>query len=588
VSVLGVANPLGAAALVAVAALIALHLWDRRRRVVPVSTLFLWRRIPAAPLERRRRLRPDALFALQLAATLALVAGLARPWIATGDPAAGASSLLIVLDVSASMQAREPEGTRLDLARERAAALVRDDGETMLVEAADGPRVAVRWTRDATLVRRRLETLESLDVAGDLAPAVALAVGEARARPGTRVAVFTDLPPTAIGLPAADLAAVDYVQLGRTDDNVAVSRLTVDAPPFATPAATTATVVVRNHAGAPRRVVLDARVGDRPWARRELSLPAHDAATVQLSDPPGTGVVTVTLDAHDALAADDTAFGWIGAGTPADLLVVSDTAARDNPWVALAHAMPGGRAEVVAPAAFTTARDRLVVFDGTAPPDPPPARTLVAAPPIGGRVCPTDAVADDAAVVDWDGAHPILAAQSGLEALAVTRASVLAAPPDAAVVAVAAARDRTFPFLVARERDGARVACLASGLAMPLAATDQLPLLLVTLGALAWLDPHAATAPLVVRTGVPAHDGAVTIVADRVGAEPRGARLVLASLENDDESAIGRDGGGVWPAATTPASIAHRPVHELAWWCWLAGIALLASEWMLWRRRSLA
>jgi hypothetical protein len=123
---------------------------------------------------------------------------------------------------------------------------------------------------------------------------------------------------------------------------------------------------------------------------------------------------------------------------------------------------------------------------------------------------------------------------------------------------------------------------------MPLAATDQLPLLLVTLGALAWLDPHAATAPLVVRTGVPARDGAVTIVADRVGAEPRGARLVLASLENDDESAIGRDGGGAWPAATTPAATAHRPAHELAWWCWLAGIALLASEWWLWWRRRLA
>jgi hypothetical protein len=590
--VLGVANPLGAAALVAVAALIALHLWDRRRRVVPVSTLFLWRRLPSAPLERRRRLRPDALFVLQLSAMLVLVAGLLRPWIATSDGAAGAPSLLIVLDVSASMQAREPEGTRLDLARERAAALVRDDAETMLVEAADRPRVAVRWTRDATLVRRRLETLEALDVAGDLAPAVALAVGEARARPGTRVAVFTDLPPSATGLPADDLAAVDYVQLGRTDDNVAVSRLTVDAPPFATPARTTATVVVRNHAGAPRRVVLDARVGDRPWARRELSLPAHDATTVELSDPPGAGVVTITLDADDALGADDTAFGWIGAGASADLLVVSRTPARENPWVALANAMPGGRAEVVAPAAFTTAHDRLVVFDGVAPPDAPPdappARTLVVSPPVGGSVCPVDAVADDAAVIDWDGTHPILAAQSGLEALAVTRASVLAAPPDADVVALAAARDRTFPFLVARERNGARVACLASGLAMPLAATDQLPLLLVTLGTLAWLDPHAATAPLVVRTGVPARDGAVTIVADRVGAEPRGARLVLASLENDDESAIGRDGGGVWPAATTAAATTHRAPHELAWWCWLAGAGLLAGEWMLWRRRRLA
>src|SRR4029079_10437189 len=109
----------------------------------------------------------------------------------------------------------------------------------------------------------------------------------------------------------------------------------------------------------------------------------------------------------------------------------------------------------------------------------------------------------------------------------------------------------------------------SSGVACRLAAPHQLPLLLVTLGALAWLDPHAAAAPLVVRTGVPARDGAATVVAERVGAEPRGARLVLASLENDDESAIGRDGGGEWRGATTPVAT-QRPAHELAWWCWLA------------------
>jgi hypothetical protein len=261
----------------------------------------------------------------------------------------------------------------------------------MLVEAADRPRVAVRWTRDATLVRRRLETLEALDVAGDLAPAVALAVGEARARPGTRVAVFTDLPPAATGLPADDLAAVDYVQLGRTDDNVAVSRLTVDAPPFATPAGTTATVVVRNHGGAPRRVVLDARVGDRPWARRELSLPAHDATTVQLSDPPGTGVVTVMLDAHDALAADDTAFGWIGAGTAADLLVVSETpGARESVGGARARDARRARRRRRAGRVHGGGRSARGVRRRRAA-DPPPARALVVSPPMawtrlpGGR-----------------------------------------------------------------------------------------------------------------------------------------------------------------------------------------------------------
>src|SRR5204862_757709 len=117
-----------------------------------------------------------------------------------------------------------------------------------------------------------------------------------------------------------------------------------------------------------------------------------------------------------ALAVDDTAFGWIGAGAPADLLVVSDTPARDNAWMALAHAMPGGRAEVVARTTTPPSADRLVVFDGMAPPDPPPARALVVAPPIGGGVCPVDAVVDHAAVIDWDGARPSLAGQRGLGA----------------------------------------------------------------------------------------------------------------------------------------------------------------------------
>src|SRR5258706_7927675 len=93
----GLANPWGALALAALGVLIALHLWDRRRRVVPVSSLFLWRRLPAAPLERRRRLRPDRLLALQLAAMLALVASLVRPWIAGPvHPAAAPARLVVV------------------------------------------------------------------------------------------------------------------------------------------------------------------------------------------------------------------------------------------------------------------------------------------------------------------------------------------------------------------------------------------------------------------------------------------------------------------------------------------------------------
>src|SRR5207237_1056150 len=200
---LGLANPAGALALGAVGVLIVLHLYGRRRRAVPVGTLFLWQRVPAEPLDRRR-FRPDLLFALQLGLLLALIAGHPR-------------------------------------------------------------------------AQDRLEALEPLDTPTNLVAALELALGERRARPETQVAVLTDLPREASGVARAELAYVDWVQIGRSDDNVAITGLSVDAPPFHPAGDATATVLVRNYAHVERRVVLEARVGTETWARRELVLAPRGA-----------------------------------------------------------------------------------------------------------------------------------------------------------------------------------------------------------------------------------------------------------------------------------------------------------------------
>jgi len=605
----GLANPAGALALVAVAALVLLHLHGRRRRVVRVATLFLWRQLPASPLERRRRLRPDLLFLLQLALLLALIGGLVRPYLVhTTGPGAG-TSLLLVMDVSASMQAREAEGTRFALALRRARALVDAGGATtMILAAADRPHIVLRWTADRARILERLEALEPLDVPGDLPTAVALALGEAQARPGTHVAVLTDLPPGAAGLAGDDLAAVDFVQVGATDDNLAVAGLVVDRPPFPGAGPASATVVVRNYAHRARRTVLEARIGDVLWTRRDLEVAPRASEPVLLLDPPADGVLEVSLASDDALPVDDHAFAWIGSPAALDLVAVTDDDASARALRTLAAAIPGTRLELVRRAAAGAAAlgpPRVAVLDGWLPSTlPVGASALIVGPPPGATPCASAGVVESAAVVDWEDDHRLLAGIGGLQALEVERARRLESLPWMAPVVLAASRQAAFPLLAAGDHDGRRVACLGAPLDDALASDDGLPLLVLVLGTLRWLAEAQAEPALVVQTGVPALASAAlaaesadaglrfagdppAVVADRVGVHRIGDHLVLASLFDDRESDIGREGAG---ELTATAHLEARTVpprrREIGRWLYLVAAGLLGLEWLAWRFRG--
>jgi hypothetical protein len=594
---LGVLDPAGALGLAAVAALVALHLLGRRRRIV-VGSLLVWRQVPAMRNAGRRRFRPDLLFVLQVALLLALVGALVRPYLAAPGADSG-TALVLVIDLSASMQTREDGGSRLDLARRHARTLVDGEPETMLVAAAERAHVLLGWTADATIVRRRLESLEATDVAAPLAPAVVLAIGEAQARPGARVVVLTDLAPAASGLPDDAVAAVDWAQVGRTDDNLAVASLDVAVPAFGAAGAASATVVVKNHGHATRRTTLTATVDERPWTRRELELPARGTALVRLADPPGGGVVRVALGGDDALAADDVALGWIPRLDAPAVVLVGDVAPAP-PWTALplrVSAMSAARYADAPPIG-----PHVVVLDGRAAPPLPPQASVLWAPPPAGAPCAGDGLAEAAAVVDWEVTHPAIGGLDGLDALALAPVHRLAVPAWAAGIVRVAAPDDVFPLLVAGVDHERRTACLGTSLDASLVRTDRLPLLLLVLGTLRWLG--AGDAPLVVATGVPASldeaaaptdDRALrmageAIVAVRTGLHRVAAgtreRLVLANLFDDRESDVGRT-TAVTQAATTrlvapPAASGRR---ELSFLLLVAAAALFVAEWSVWLRR---
>ncbi|MCW5893951.1 MAG: BatA domain-containing protein, partial [bacterium] len=481
----GLENPLGLAALAAVAVLVVLLRFARRGPLVTVGSLWLWRQVPAAP-RVHRRVRTDLPFWLQLAAVVALAAALARPfWSAPARPGGGAP-LVAVLDVSASMQTHEAAGPRLETARallDAELAALPTGTPAMLVAAGARPRVAMRWTTDVAAVRAALANLAATDEPTRLPRALALAEAEQRRRPGTRIAVATDLPPA-----AGDVA---WHAVGATDDNAAVTRLAVDAPPFAPVRAATVTATVRNFAARPRAVTVRADVDGVPWATRPVILAPRGSAEIRLEAPPRDGVVTVALDGGDALAVDDRAVTALAAARPLDLLLVSESDTLAAALSALVGSLPDGRLEIVNPAGLrerdagstASALHPVAILDGVVPGHAGAlARpALLVAPPPDNPVCPGRGVAAHPAVVDWDDTHPILAGVEGLAALGVPRATVLRRPPWGTEVLHAATARGGFPLLVAGEVDGWRRACLAAPLPTPLTDADALPLVVVTL-----------------------------------------------------------------------------------------------------------
>jgi von Willebrand factor type A domain/Aerotolerance regulator N-terminal len=606
---LGLANPLGLLALASVAVLIALTLLARRTRTTVVSSLLLWKQIPARRIERQR-FRPDLLFLLRLLLLLALTAGYAAPYLSR--PGGDTAGLAIVLDVSASMQVREAGGRRFDLARRQLDTLVAAlpaGAPVLLVTAADRPRVVQRWTTDRARLADRLGAISPLDTPTVLGPAIELALGEVTRHPGARVAVFTDLPPAASGLVPAEVAAVDWTAIGRRDDNVAITSVAVDAPPFAALADVRAEAVLRNFGPRARTVSLQTSIDDTPWLRHAVDLPARAARRVPLGAPPRAGVLHVRLSGDDALAVDDQAVAWVPSQPPLDVLVVTESDAFAAAFRALVATTGQGHVEVVNRAGLAEragvagVTGVVTVFDRLAPRDGDAGAALYVAPPPGNAVCPSAREVDDASVVDWEDAHPVLAGLGGLAAIEADRAMQLTTPPWGATIVTAASRRAAYPFLVVGESHGRRRACLAAELPPLPATSDTMPLELLTLSTLRWLAEPLEDAPIVLRTGVPerAPGGAVggvpgllavgdpaVVLAERAGVHRvptgnGGERLVLANLADDAESDVGRDGGGTWPASTTPAprpGVAGRA--DLSWWFYAAAAALLVLEWLAW------
>jgi Ca-activated chloride channel family protein len=403
-------SPLALVAFALSVPLVLLYFLKVRRREYTVPSLLLW----GASLRDReasaffQRLQRDPLLLLQILVLLALTLALARPAVTIMGQ--GARKVVVVLDTSASMKARDVSGTRFGQARARAATLVSrlgEGAEVMVIEAGVQARVLAPLSRDRERALGAIRAASAHDLPDRLPEAIRVARALVGADPRAEIHVFTD---GAFALPPSEELRdprLRWVGVGQGGRNVGITSLAIRKNYYGSFEYQAFASLV-NYSAEPQTftfaldvdgaVIAEKALTLEPNVRRSLILPFTHA---------GGGVVRATLDVRDDLPTDNTAWAVVPPPRKIAVLLVSpgnlflEKVLKTDPLVALEVRTPdqyqGGMEEADVVVLDSVSPSRVgpgrFVFVNTVPSDVP-LETL-------GRM-------ERPVVMDWDRTHPVM------------------------------------------------------------------------------------------------------------------------------------------------------------------------------------
>ena len=608
--------PLALIALLPLAgAIILLYLLKLRRRDLVVPSVFLWRRAVQdvqanAPFQKLRR---NLLLFLQLAALTCLVAGLAAPFFLASR--LGGKSTVIVLDVSASMNATDADGSRFAEAKRRAQDIIDGMGrrdEAALVVCADRARVALPFSGDQRRLLSSLNSLQPTDCLTNVRDGLLLALSLAGKRPDARVFVISDgaFPP----LPEiASSADIRFLRVGARSNNIALLAFEAARPPTSPEHE----LFLRLHSFAPepKHAILSIYHEDDLLDAHEFDLPPGQSLTqtykLLLSQP---GLLRAELEVDDDLAADNVAYAFARpASATSVLLVTPGNLFLEQALLVLPDLEAHKLASLSAEAADGAYSDYdVVIFDRVPMPKPPASgAVMVIAEDPGRQAASLGSELNLPRVTRWEEDHPVLR-YVNLGAVEIARARALTPAPDAQVLA----RVGDDPIIVAKEGPGIRLLAfgwnfldsdlplrvgfpvlLSNSISWLAQSADSAPAMRIRPGAIldfpapAEADRAEVLLPDGRRTRIPVRDGQVTFAdTGRVGPyrlqaadrEWRFAVDLRSSAESDltpaDELKLG--------AKTVQAGTGPPKVEQHLWpLLALLGLAILLGEWHLYHRR---
>jgi len=372
-------------------AIVALYFLRIRRPTRIVPALNLW---PDQIRDRQanvpwQRLRFSWLLLLQLLGAAILVAAAVQPTLSAGTSLARHS--VVLLDVSASMQAHDVKPSRLDEAKNEIGGLIDQLGpqDRMTLIAVDStPRIIASVVGDRQALHRALDATNATNGQADLSAALTLAAGLVRPGDDARAYVFSDgiVGPLRTDSTNALPFPAEYHRVGVSGENVGLTSLVVR-----TEAQSRAGYLhLQNFGQQARSFSLEWRADGRLVDVRPLTLAGGQAEDLVLPVPTGATLVSAHITAGDVFALDDTVTAVARAPRAFRVLLVTP----GNVFMEQAlRVRTDLQLDVVAPAAYkSSAAYAMTIFDRFSPKSLPNGPFIMIDPPAGSPLAGGSAV----------------------------------------------------------------------------------------------------------------------------------------------------------------------------------------------------
>lgn len=482
------ANPVAFLALVAIVPLVIMYLLKEHTRILEVPSMLFWRKLEQHPQASKslslQRFLSQPLFWIQLLILLLVVGALAEPqWHQS------ARKIALLVDISASMQTRESGGSRLDLAKEQARALIEEMeplDRMILISVGTRHEVVLGFSSKKKTLTSAVDSLVATDTSADIDGIFSFIASLSDSSERLDVMVLSDQSLDS-RMGSGSNAAYRFSSriVGSSGENTGFVGINQQVG-LAGIQGTSGDLLLRNYVPETRSGTLFLTQDGKTIMEAVVDLPPSASVPVRIGQLFGDGPVTAEFRIADSLALDNRVVFLPTTNSMPSMRVWTS----DATFSSLCGQLDGYLVTVRPPGAADRDGEQfdIYLYDGIQPEILPAGGVVVVDAPGNGR--PNF----ERAFYHWRSDHPVL---NGLvlDGLSLAGASTFGDLPGWSDIL---AQTRTDPAVYAGTTNGHRRVVMSLDIAEQL---DSPSALLILLQAIGWVNPKLASTESHINTG---------------------------------------------------------------------------------------